>query len=104
MRKWENVDFSKYLILAKWFVEILQNTYHHIPSYLNNYLEQYDDKLKSKKEEIFFNSCEELYHLNMLCVEIMGRISRPDYESRKRKAIVLPAGMKINQKRVKKSI
>ena len=54
--------------------------------------------LNQKKEEIFFNSCEELYNLNILCAEIMGRISRLDYESRKRKAIVLPTCMKINQK------
>ena len=65
---------------------------------LNYYLEKYKDKPKSKQEKIFFNSSKELYYLNMLCSEIMGRIFRPDYESRKRKAIVLPTCMKINQK------
>lgn len=42
---------------------------------------------KSKQEEIFFNSPKELYYLNMLCAEIMGRIFRPDYESRKEKQL-----------------
>lgn len=98
LRKWENVDFSKYLILAKWFCRNSPKYLSLYTSHLDNYLEQHKDKPKTKKEEIFFNSCEELYHLNMLCAEIMGRIFRPDYETRKRKAIVLPTCMKINQK------
>lgn len=61
-------------------------------------MKKYEDIPKSKQEEIFFNSPKELYYLNMLCSEIMGRIFRPDYESRKRKAIVLPTCMKIDQK------
>lgn len=98
LRKWENIDFSKYLILGEWFCE---NAYKYLSTYtleFDNYLEKYEDKPKSNEEKIFFNSPKELYYLNMLASEIMGRISRGDYESRKRKAIVLPTCMKINQK------
>lgn len=98
LRKWENVDFSTYLVLREWFCK---NAQKYLSSYtfnLNDYLKKYEDIPKSKQEEIFFNSPKELYYLNMLCSEIMGRIFRPDYESRKRKAIVLPTCMKIDQK------
>lgn len=98
LRKWENVDFSTYLVLREWFCK---NAQKYLSSYtfnLNDYLKKYEDIPKSKQEEIFFNSPKELYYLNMLCFEIMGRIFRPDYESRKRKAIVLPTCMKIDQK------
>lgn len=98
LRKWENTDFSPYLILGDWFCK---NASKYLAPYtfnLNYYLEKYKDKPKSKQEKIFFNSSKELYYLNMLCSEIMGRIFRSDYESRKRKAIVLPTCMKINQK------
>lgn len=98
LRKWENVDFSPYLVLGEWFCK---NAQKYLSSYtfnLNDYLKKYEDIPKSKQEEIFFNSPKELYYLNMLCSEIMGRIFRPDYESRKRKAIVLPTCMKIDQK------
>ncbi|WP_299525536.1 DUF116 domain-containing protein [uncultured Methanobrevibacter sp.] len=98
LRKWESIDFSKYLILGDWFCE---NASKYLSTYtleLDNYLEKYEDKPKSNKEKIFFNSPKELYYLNMLSSEIMGRISRSDYESRKRKAIILPTCMKINQK------
>lgn len=30
LRKWENVDFSPYLVLGSGFVKMHKNTYHHI--------------------------------------------------------------------------
>ncbi len=98
LRKWENVDFSPYLVLREWFCKHAQKYLSSYTFNLNDYLKKYEDIPKSKQEEIFFNSPKELYYLNMLCSEIMGRIFRPDYESRKKKAIVLPTCMKIDQK------
>lgn len=95
LRKHE--DVGKYMVLSTWF---LRNSSKYLGQYtlnLNKYLENYKDLPKTKKDEIFFNSSYEFYHLNMLAAEIMGRITRQEYESRKRKAIILPTCMKINQ-------
>lgn len=99
LRNWINADFSKYEVLSNWFFENCSKYISQYTSTLNRYMKKYSHKPKSKEESIFFNSSVELYYLNMLSAEIMGRIYRPDYLSRKRKAIVLPTCMKFSQEK-----
>ncbi|WP_432644572.1 DUF116 domain-containing protein [Methanobrevibacter sp.] len=86
-----------FIQLSDWF---LRNS----PKYLGLYTLQLKEYLKSNnhfhkmnEDIIFFNSPEELYHLNMLGANLMNRIFKEDFQLRKRKALLLPSCMKISR-------
>ena len=90
-----------FIQLSDWF---LRNS----PKYLGLYTLQLKEYLKSNnhfhkmnEDIIFFNSPKELYHLNMLGANLMNRIFRPDFQSRKRKVLLLPSCMKISKDKCK---
>lgn len=87
--------------LATWF---LQNSSKYLATYTLGFKEFFKNNEIShnlKEDIIFFNSPEELYHLNMLGANLMNRIFRPDFQSRKRKVLLLPSCMKISKDKCK---
>ena len=74
--------------LATWF---LQNSSKYLATYTLGFKEFFKNNEiyhNLKEDIIFFNSPEELYHLNMLGANLMNRIFRPDFQSRKRKVLL----------------
>ena len=83
--------------LATWF---LQNSSKYLATYTLGFKEFFKNNEIShnlKEDIIFFNSPEELYHLNMLGANLMNRIFKEDFQLRKRKALLLPSCMKISR-------
>ncbi len=88
-------------ILSGWF---LQNSSKYLGTYTLGFEEYFkinEGSHNLKEDIIFFNSPKELYYLNMLGANLMNRIFRPDFQSRKRKALLLPSCMKISKNNCK---
>ena len=85
--------------LTKWFCE---NSGRYLGEYTSNiekYLENNHASHLMEEDVIFYHGHELEYHLNMLGAEIMNRIFREDFESKPRKAIILPGCMNANSKK-----
>lgn len=86
------------LRLGHWFYKVSKNKFNFGDKYVSNLDNFIDNDLHShiNKEDIIFCSRSEVeYYLNMLGAEIMNRIFKAEFNSRPRKAVLLPSCMKI---------
>lgn len=102
LRKYEDSITSEklevFLKLAAWF---LKNSPKYLATYtaeFKEYFEKNKESHKMNEDVIFFNSPEEIYHLNMLGANLMNRIFCRNFRSRKRKALLLPSCMRVSEK------
>ena len=94
-------DLNDCLSLTKWFCDNSVNYLGEYTSNLEEYVENNGHNHLMEEDIIFYHGHELEYHLNMLGAEIMNRIFKGDYETRKRKAIILPSCMNSNNKKCK---
>lgn len=89
---WPLEKLAVFLKLASWF---LKNSPKCLATYtagFKEYFEKNKESHKMKEDVIFFNSPEELYHLNMLESNLMNRIFGGNFCSKKEKhCFYLPA-------------
>ena len=94
-------DLNDCITLTKWFCENSRNYLGEYTSNLEKYLENNGSNHLMEEDVIFYHGHELEYHLNMLGAEIMNRIFKDEYDSRARKAIILPSCMNSNNKKCK---
>ena len=92
-------DLNDCLELTRWFCKNSDKYLGQYTMNLEKYLNNNATNHLMEEDVIFYHGHELEYHLNMLGAEIMNRIFRPDYDKRKRKAILLPSCMNSNSKK-----
>lgn len=96
-----NHNLEDSLELTKWFCKNSDKYLGEYTSNLNKYLESNGTSHLMEEDVIFYHGHELEYHLNMLGAEILNRVFKEEYDKRKRKAILLPSCMTINNKKCK---
>ena len=96
-----NHNLEDCISLTKWFCKNSDKYLGEYTSQLEKYLKNNTSSHLMEEDVIFYHGHKLEYHLNMLGAEILNRVYKEDYNTRKRKVIILPSCMNINKEKCK---
>lgn len=90
-----NYDLKILLDFSNWFEEKAEKDLNKFTPEVNNFIKKNYKKFLLKEDVIFCGRKEAEYHLSMIGAELMNRAFKQDFEKSDKKALLLPACMKL---------